>query len=496
MSSTKYVFNIKSIKSIIEKDEFSVWCEMNNIDKDTNLLYNYLSIKKTQMIDNYIQYYKTNCNNCLEYNPKIYTNIKHELNSGYKLLNFSISDKHFIIDNVFLYKEKDITYIYILKTKKKFSYTDNIYFEYIYTFLHSYFGLIKLFIIPISVDILDRSTYKIINNSEYSNNHLSLVYTLINNIKDLIPGESIYPNMKSSNLTYYSFKKNIASKIDEITQYYYCTTTNRNYYIKSESRELSCSRLNINNKRKNIIDKILKNRNNIIKQDIVKYKSDFNTTKCVFIDFEYIPEVVYNCDNISDIKFISGIYNIGIYVDGVFYSYYTCDVLNEEKKLVYDFIKKIKEYSDKGYHIIHWTNAEINALYGFEKKYGLDLHINSINFYDLHAFFVKNDIYINTMKSYKLKDICNALMTTQNISLDTINNTIKHKGYDLKLYGKVPVKLESQKNSNDKITTGIETIGLYLLYSDSYQTFENIIFYNQLDCYYLSLLLNYFLDNN
>ncbi len=488
-------YDLKFIKMLLENDDFSIWCELNNIDKDTNLLHAFLSGKKSELNNNYCNYLKTLNKKYIEYNEKTYINIYEKLNEGYMLLNFSIRNTYFKVNNLYIIKEKDTVNITILKTKKSFSYIDKQYFKILYSFLYNYFGKIELKVIPISSNILNESTYLTYNlnslDTIYSSEYFIGKYKFIENIKTLIPGENIFPNMKCKNDTYNTFKKNIANKIDEITQYYYCTYKNREYYLNNfKHKELNCKTLNINNKNTSIINKILKNRNKTNKQIIKKIKAPFDITKCVFIDFEYIPNIVYNCNNIENIEFINGIYNIGLYDSLDFKSYYTYNLNISENPMVMDFYFKLKEYSNLGYTIIHWTDAEIKALNIFEKKYNIDLELHSINFYDLHKLFTNNNLYINSMKSYKLKDICNALISTQNINLNDIEYMLSKKN-NLQLYSQLDMSLNEYKHKD--ISTGIETIGLYLLYNNL-NTMNIITKYNKLDCYYLSLLVNYFLE--
>jgi hypothetical protein len=268
---------------------------------------------------------------------------------------------------------------------------------------------------------------------------------------------------------YHNYKKQIASISDEITQYYYCNHNHRTHYLKyNKGKSYSSKNFGVKNTKTHISkmrDLILSNRNLKcnIKSKILNLEKDINY---LFIDFEVIPSVPLKVETLDNIDFINGIYNIGIYIKTYdsekFISLYS-ECLND-KKIVSDFINILNEYSKNNCYIYHWSSAEILFLKQYETKYNTNLNLHKYNFIDLYNIFIKNKIIIQGMKSFKLKEIANA------IGIITKDN----------------------KNNNDKdVDDGMETIGLFLkdFINKNAVSKEKIQKYNENDCKYLFELL-------
>lgn len=450
------------------------WCMSNGIEPEnpSYLMKHYNSIKQ-QLYKNLLIYFKKTkmVLNCENQNYSINHVLKY--NNYDVIYKPYISYKNFYSNELILVKNENEKYDVIVPTTNS---KNNV--EY-YKLLASFYKF------SINLDVID-NIYFLPSQSNYLNkkkwysynyiekavfdNKINLIYSSITNSKDLTIGETIFPNMKNKeDFPYHTYKKQIASITDEITQYYYCNYNHRNHYMKyNKGKQYSSKNFGVKNLKTNVSkmrDRILSNRNLKFETKLNNFKlNNFKldkNTNYLFIDFEAIPNLDVNVDNLENIRSINGIYNIGVFIKTYnsenFISLYS-ECL-DDKKIVSEFMEILNTYnSNNNCYIFHWSSAELSFLKQYESKYNLSLNLQNYNFIDLYNVFIEKKIVIKGAKSFKLKDIANAIGII---------------------------------DENTEVDDGIETIGLFLndFINNTIESKEKIQKYNENDCKYLFELL-------
>lgn len=356
---------------------------------------------------------------------------------------------------------------------------------------------------------------------------LNKIHRCITNCRNS-SGKRIYPNMKNTfDFPFHSHKKQLANRIDEITQYYYCSPRERDHYISTFPGQKYTTRSFGFKKKSNktvLIDEILANRK--VKQkkgtalvDRLSYKSDdlsvlkdklkyLNKYKYhCFIDFEVINNIISCESQVPNLKFINSIFNIGLSIintetqETVFHSFYLNDYTDVklETKMVNRVFELIDELGTERCAIFHWSHAEISFLNDFNRRVGGDdagIGSQGYNFIDLYKLYIDNSIIVKGMKSFKLKELYKNLFYDETkINVNDIYSTIKLEFYEpLKV---TTHELDNLNNFKSSISDGLETIGYMLMNNNQeFSRYLPIIYYNILDCYYLQNLLKvlYLLD--
>lgn len=446
------LYNINYINHYINDDPIMYWLNSNKNFNDytedpDNFFIKYLHEKKEEILENLYEHYK------IEYNITSFKeqkfSIKHLLKYNKECIIFKPELKFlsFKFNDCLIIKKDNIIDLVVptIKSCKKKIY------DYIADLCYSSIEVDNVYFIFSNENYLDKNKYiryerkmnfnELKEKLEYISNYIKKISKM--NINDL------YPNMKNhEDYPYHNCKKNIAQKCNEITQYYHCNTSLRKYYLKYNNGK-EYNEKNFGIKKKNEL------RNLILegKENKIKLKNVFENKKKVFIDFEFLPKIIYKTDNIEKIEYIEGVYNIGFVCDNKEYSIYTnepntLNILNELNDKLTNLCNSCEDLV-----IFHWSNAEILWI----KKYKPEL-LDKYTFVDLYKIFINNKIIFKGMKNFKLKEVVRCL----------------HKKID-----------------ND-IDCGEDTISLYLSdFINKTQLNKNkIIQYNILDCKYLQVIFD------
>ncbi len=245
----------------------------------------------------------------------------------------------------------------------------------------------------------------------------------------------LYPNMKANKDTpYWKIKSDIADKIGEITNIWWCGVGKRELAHKKNvyswrDRKFSSEILNITNKHiSTTIDNIVninRSRYDLIRSDdLIKndYWREDNNILELYIDFEVInsnvgqlSEDLENIDN-------SMIFMIGLgYKSKVNKFKFKSFILEEnnnasELKMIqdmWDYIDNLLSINKDKTEVrfIHWSNAEINFYNRFAKKHKI-LNVPLLSYnnsFDLYKLFVENNIVVKGALNFSLKTIANAM---------------------------------------------------------------------------------------
>lgn len=130
-------------------------------------------------------------------------------------------------------------------------------------------------------------------------------------------------------------------------------------------------------------------------------------SKTIFLDFEFVPDLIGNFDNFPKTSGKSVIFMIGIgYIENGqwVYKHYTTKELeeSEENIIINNWLKDIKKLNQNGYkYIMHWSKAEKTCL----KKEIVSLLEKSFVFVDLMDLFKMCQVKNIKFKSLSLKHI-------------------------------------------------------------------------------------------
>ncbi len=241
----------------------------------------------------------------------------------------------------------------------------------------------------------------------------------------------LYPNMSNMfDYPWHNLKKQIAKNIGEITLLWNCGIKERNMaHMNNIYRweDLNSDLLSFKNKKKNIIDNIIRVNTSdkiIIKDDAKKIKKekleffvDFETVNSLDIDFNDI--INYNKLYTHNLSNHGIIYMIGIGWEHPVtkqwqFASYTVNRLNAkcEKEILLEWIKYMIEVKrqfniNKNVKVYHWSKAEvIESKKAFKRHNIKDI---SINWNDLLDYFKDNYITIKGVYNFGLKAVANSL---------------------------------------------------------------------------------------
>ena len=319
----------------------------------------------------------------------------------------------------------------------------------------------------------------------------------------------LYPNMSNQyDSPYHEVKKDLANKIDELTQIWMVGPKNRflahsKNIFKWSDKNCNSNVLGLNGKRGLIVDKILEINNNSTNKLLpLKIKNnDFNWQEKDKLDFYVDFEVLNKCflnkkNNLSNSKEISGlIFMIGIgYEENSKWIYKNFLInntsLEEETKCVDLFILYIEEivknhmikYKIKDRNLCypklyHWSHAEKSFLRGANKrnynKWNNWIN-NRVQWIDYCKIFQNEPITIKGVKNFKLKDIA-------------------HKMYEYKMINSC---WDDNSDINSGLSAMMSAIEYYKNNSTDKETINQIIKYNEIDCKTVYEIVNYIRDNN
>jgi len=336
---------------------------------------------------------------------------------------------------------------------------------------------IRLRLATINYDTFDVKYYELLDNA----------IKWINRLKNegsnwvLLPKPSIpelYPNMcNKRDDKWRPLKKQLADEIKDLTLIFNVSYENRlvgfsNNIYSYDSPDCCCDKLNIRGKKKDIIDKIIQinsNNNNIL---VSPNKINFNKTKWrklkknqleFYLDYETTCDY-YNTNFIFMIG-VGYINNDNLWIFKNFKSK-TSELIDQEEmyKIFWDNINQILiEMKKKEGVFFHWSHAEP----AFYSKSSNQINLPDKNFLDLYQLFINEPIVVKSAFNYSLKTISKALHSHGLI--DTL------------------------WDSNSSCSNGLE-----VLYQANQYYFENvninfndIIYYNEIDCKVLYEILKY-----
>ncbi len=304
----------------------------------------------------------------------------------------------------------------------------------------------------------------------------------------------LYPNMKNKDNSFWKIKSEIADKIGEITNIWWCGFNKRELSHKNKiyswrDRRFSSKILNISNKNiANTIDNIVninRSRNDVIRvDDLIKndYWRESDDILEFYIDFEVINS---NIGQLSDD--MENIDNSVIFMIGLGhcnknnkFKFKTFILKENNNNSEMKMIKKMWKYIGKinknnlQIRFIHWSNAEITFYNRFLHKHP-NTNIPLLNeSFDLYKLFVNNNIVIKDALNFSLKSIAGAMH--------------KHKMIDT-----------IWDNSN--CVNGLQAMMLaYNIYNNNEpiknnKTMEEISRYNKIDCKVMFDILTYLRNN-
>lgn len=520
MATNNNTYSINYTKYHIYNDPFYYYCDKTSVVDELdpkNEFIEYIKKTKNLLTEHTKKYLATTVKSFIDCESSNF-NLKSLIKShSFKVIwNPKIYYLNFHTSTFFLQKDEDDNgkYSICILTSKK---TEDKKF-YIFLAKFYYFALKQdvneklnnvVYFIPVSQNYLEESNwfnYSINENSdyEYINEQLCSIYKFINyEVERCKVGVDIFPNMKNTyDYPYHNYKQKVASEIDEITQYYYCSVKEREFYLSNNNGNVySSSTFGIKNKtdKSKKIDGILKYRNNTNtspfkiygnKEKLYKTLNElFNHKNLCFIDFEVVNgllDISKELSSFPKLKFHNCIFNIGLLVYNVatnkkvFYSFFLEQGFAGEAQMINDFFECIDELDDP--LLIHWSNAELSFLNSFGNRTKDAIDFGSYNYFDLHYIFNKYNIIVKGMKSFKLKDLIN--------NLNGFDEELTFEKY-LKLYKKCN-NISIINNTELNVSTvqnGLETIGIYLNQNLSNAQIIDIATYNFNDCYYLYVIL-------
>ncbi len=311
----------------------------------------------------------------------------------------------------------------------------------------------------------------------------------------------LYPNMKANKESnYWKIKSDIADKIGEITNIWWCGVGKRELAHKKNiyswrDRRFSSEILNITNKHvSTTIDNIVninRSRYDLIRtDDLIKdnYWREDNNILELYIDFEVINS---NVGQLSED--LENIDNSMIFMIGLGYKSqsnkfkFKSFILeennnNSELKMIQDMWEYIDELlsinKDKSeIRFIHWSNAEINFYNRFANKHDR-LNIPSLSYnnsFDLYKLFVENNIVVKGALNFSLKTIANA-MYNHNMIKTTWDNMNTTNGLQAMMLAFNIYNENSGSIKNNKIMKDISK-------------------YNEIDCRVMFDILTYLRNN-
>jgi hypothetical protein len=343
---------------------------------------------------------------------------------------------------------------------------------------------------------LDR-TYKGINwirNVRYNGKHWKC-------LPPSIP--ELYPNMSNQyDSPYHEVKKDLANKIDELTDIWMIGPKNRfiahsHDIFKWSDPDCNSSTLGLSKKRGLIVDKILNiNRSNDSNLLPLKIRNnDYNWQEKeeldLYIDFEVLNKCflskknnLSNCKEVSGLVFLVG---IGYEMDGEWkYKKFLLEnvCINEEKDLINKLINfieglvddHIKKHNIKSRNlcyprIFHWSHAELTFINNANKRHNniwSDWIKNKVQWVDFCRIFQKEPITIKGVKNFKLKEVAKQMYK----------------------YNMIESCWDSESSVTGGLSAMMEAIKYYKDKKDR-QIMDDIVKYNEMDCKTVYEIVNY-----
>lgn len=271
-----------------------------------------------------------------------------------------------------------------------------------------------------------------------------------------ILGKNIFPNMKNKNdFPWTKAKKKIAERLKEITLLKGMSSKKRNEYIKNELYDYSVLGLEY------VENKIP-----------IKYDKSISIPKCensFYIDFEILTSVYDDFSLFPKANKETILFNIGCGYEkrkNFCFRSYIAYKLEDEGKILKEFIDYINSMEGKECVFFHWTHIEKSIFYKKIECYSLDVN-KHIRWFDLHKFFSDNSILVEGCYTYKLKDVAKNLYK---------NSVIKSKW-------------------SGTLSDGLSAMTGYIkhLSEDDKDLIKHITYYNMIDCKVLWEIRNIFL---
>lgn len=248
--------------------------------------------------------------------------------------------------------------------------------------------------------------------------------------------KELYPNMCVDSGKWNKEKKEIATRLGDITQLWYCGIRNRQ--IAEENgiyswRDKNCTAHNIgiNGQRARIVNKIIEiNQQNVDLVRPKKINSSWNNWRDtniedVFIDFETFCDIFASFEELPDQPKTDQIFMIGVYyrgIDGWTYRNFITETatFKGERKMMTDFILFIRQFNNPRLWYWHadkdiWTRAE-NRQMDLACNDGDVLQADTIvddwqltNWVDLCQLFRDEPIVIKNCFKFGLKEVASTL---------------------------------------------------------------------------------------
>ena len=303
----------------------------------------------------------------------------------------------------------------------------------------------------------------------------------------------LYPNMKNiTDTSYYKIKKELSNKINEITSIWQCgykkrVTAHNNRIYSWKNKKCTSVNMGFNpSKTSTTLDNILninrQNKININMRNINEKPVILDDTMIEFyIDYETINNNIgqLTIDSTSDYIFMIG---VGWEENTKWcFKNFILESMDSASEIVmmenfWNFINGMirdREVEYSNVRFIHWTQAEPTFYKKFLEK---NNNFPQLNFYDLHNYFLSNNIVVKDAFNFSLKTIANAM-------------------YKNKL-------IETCWNSDSECSNGLDAMFLaYSLYTErnriasnpiaSNPTMISISNYNMIDCKVMWEILRY-----
>jgi hypothetical protein len=303
----------------------------------------------------------------------------------------------------------------------------------------------------------------------------------------LLPKPSVhelYPNMTNKyNIKWLNIKKYISNELKDLTNIIYVGPKERDHAFSKniysyDDRNCNSKTLNLNGKKGEIVDNILKinskQTNYIILPNKIKSNHWRNIKRNQFefyIDYE-------TTSNFSDEPFIFMI-GVGYVLNNLWiFKTFILDTELDAHKILFknfwEYIKNILIINKKKEAIfIHWTPAEPSTYNNIKEK----LNIQDKHFMDLYKVFIQDNIVIKGAYNYSLKTIARAMFNNNLIKTCWKDDTKCNNGLDALLLAH-NIYFDNKKSSINK------------------EDFNDIIYYNEIDCKVLYEIINYLRINH
>lgn len=308
-----------------------------------------------------------------------------------------------------------------------------------------------------------------------------------------LPHKNLYPNMcNHMDFPYHRVKEMFAQSINDITLLWQCGNKERekahklNIYnwkdprctintlgFKKGSKSVILEQILNINKDENtniIMPKYIQNNLGNWKQKTdIEFYVDFESTCCVFNNFESLPK--------SSSESI--IYMIGVgYIDDnntwIYKSFITKNLtLENELKICEDFTDYILSFNKK-YNLIHWSNAEV-MMWTRMLNRNKNKIFPKLNWHDLLKLFHIEPITIKGCLSYSLKEVATSFQKNGFIKSIWKQNVSCVSGIDASVGAFIAEKEAKLKGLN----------------FDEISNIKEIQDYNEIDCKVLEEIINY-----